>query len=662
MNRPEPHPVTSRNASVAAHADGSQSKRRPSHGADLVARASFGTVGFVAVALLPVAAFVGAQPLIYASCVLGVIGSIVGYVTWHRGHHAAATWMHVSALLFVGWLSLLGTGSVGGLTVVLLLASVITAGGLQGFRAAVIDIIAVLVVIVTGYLLGPSVRLALDVEASGLVVPEPLLLIFTLTSIPSWALYVIAIDRSNRLAWQRAEADRASLARTLSELEGVHEQLQLGHEVQLELARLGLVSASALEEKELVEAIGSVRKARFDGSSALGMFDVGAERILEAWRGRQELLTERAALARELQERARHEALERVTGGASHDVNNALMGVIANADHLRHAPGLDEELRPVAEAVVQGAMHASRVVTTLGRYASGIPGAPSVCNGTAVLEEVRPLFEAAVGQRTALEMDISTESCAVRVDRELLERAALNLVRNAVEAAPTDGTGSIRVRVWRPAEVSPPVMTVEVSDDGAGMSGEVLAQSTEPYFSGRERAGLGLTLVQGLANQTGGELAIESEPARGTVVRLSIPLASDVVAPPGNVAALKQSHHVLLVDDDDGVRESVAAMCCSLGFRVSDVATGLEAAAVAEAGLIDFVLCDVRLEAENGFELVRRLRAGGMTAPVLFITGFAGRGQSQAPSGDPVLVKPFRRAELAAAIESLLASSESKQP
>lgn len=630
---------------------------RLSHGADMVARASFGTVGFVALAVLPVSAFVGAPPLIYAASVLGVVGAVVGYLTWHRGHHALATWMHVSALLFVGCLSLLGTGTIGGLTVVLLLASVITAGGLQGLRAAVIDIFAVLAVVAVGYLVGPTFRAALDVVPDGLVVPEPLLLIFTLTSIPSWALYVIAIDRSNRIAWQRAEADRASLAVTHGELESAHTALQLGHEVQLELARLGVVSASAVEEAVLAGAIADARQRRFAGTSASEAFDAGAERIREAWQRRQELLSERAALARELQERARHEALERVTGGAAHDVNNALTGVIANSEQLRSSPLLAVELHPAADAVVQGAQHASRVVTMLGRYARGIPAEPSVCDAAAVVEEVRPLFASVSRGRVGLTLDVEARDCHVQVDRDLLERAVLNLVRNAVDAIPEGADGTVGVRLWRPQETVG-IVRVEVRDTGRGMTPDVRAQSTEPYFSTGDGAGLGLTLVQGLANQSGGTLTVESVEGLGTRVRLDLPVAQAPGPPAGAPVSVDSKLHLLLVDDDEGVRQAIAAMCSTLGFRVTDVASGREAAAVVEREPPDLLLCDVRLKGENGFDLVRSLREDGLRCPVLFVTGFAGRGQSRAPSGDPVLVKPFRRAELRAAIEGVLAAAD----
>jgi len=628
---------------------------RLSHGADMVARASFGTVGFVALALLPVAAFVGAPPLIYGASVLGVVGAVVGYWTWHRGHHARATWMHVSALLFVGCLSLMGTGSIGGLTVVLLLASVITAGGLQGLRAALIDIFLVLVVVAVGYLVGPSFRAALDVAPDGLVVPEPLLLIFTLTSIPSWALYVVAIDRSNRIAWQRAEADRASLALTHGELESAHAALQLGHEAQLELARLGVVSASAMDEVVLAGAIADARQRRFAGTSVSETFDAGAARVLEAWQRRQELLAERAALARELQERARHEALERVTGGAAHDVNNALTGVIANAEELRHSPLLVEELRPAVDAVLQGAQHGSRVVTMLGRYARGIPAEPWVCDAAGVLEEVRPFIMSVPGGRVSLTLAVEARDCRVPVDRDLLERAVMNLVRNAVDAIPEDADGVVGVRLWCPSD-SEGLVRVEVRDTGRGMTPDVLAQATEPYFSLRDGAGLGLTLVQGLANQSGGTLTIESVEGLGTRVRLDLPVVPPVVPPTEAVAPGGSKLHLLLVDDDDGVRHAIAGMCSSLDFRVSDVATGAEVAALVERDPPDVLLCDVRLKSENGFELVESLRADGLRCPVLFVTGFAGRGQSEAPSGDAVLVKPFRRAELRAALDGVLAA------
>ena len=164
-----------------------------SHGASAVAQASFGTVVGVAVLLAPVIAVVDPSPLIIIATVGGILASGSGAWVWRSGHHGLATFLGASGLLVAALLSLVGTASVGGATGILLLAAVITAGGLQGRRAAVVASLAAMCAVLIGRAAGPTLRAALDIPSGGVPADEGILLVFVLASIPCWGAYVVSL-------------------------------------------------------------------------------------------------------------------------------------------------------------------------------------------------------------------------------------------------------------------------------------------------------------------------------------------------------------------------------------------------------------------------------------------------------------------------------------
>ena len=172
-----------------------------SHGS-AVAQASFGTVVGVAVLLAPVIAVVDPSPLIIIATVGGILASGSGAWVWRSGHHGLATFLGASGLLLAALLSLVGTASVGGATGILLLAAVITAGGLQGRRAAVVASLAAMCAVLIGRAAGPTLRAASTSPRAGS--PQTRASSSCSCSPASRAgAYVVAIDSSNREAWQR---------------------------------------------------------------------------------------------------------------------------------------------------------------------------------------------------------------------------------------------------------------------------------------------------------------------------------------------------------------------------------------------------------------------------------------------------------------------------
>jgi signal transduction histidine kinase len=619
------------------------------HGATLVARASFGTVLGVGAVLVGVAALLGAPPVVYGVLSIGGVGAAIGYRLWRRGHHALATALHTASLIGAGLASIVVTGSTGGATGILLLASVITAGGLRGLRAAAAAITASIAAVGVGLLLGPGVRAVVGLPAAGWHLPEPILVAMVVASLPAWGVYVLALAASSRRAWLQSERDRTRAEEALQGERSARRALAETHSVEQAVAQVACAATAATEETDLLALIRRLEMVHRWAPPARAAFLERSRQTLTAWRERRDLLEVRARLARDVQLRERHAAIERLCAGTAHDLNNALTSVIGIAETVRDAADAPPPVVAATDRLIQSALHGARVVGTLARYGRGLHGDTCATDVHAVLEETRCLLTACGGDRTPVELEITGPPCSVRIDREPLERALLNLVQNAVQAIPDDRKGRVRVCASTELDAAPPHLRITVEDDGVGMDEATRTHAAEPYFSRWGRTGLGLTLVQGLAHQSAGELRIHSAPDSGTRIALTLPIDPERDEP---VAAHAPApHRLLLIDDDAQVRRAIARMCRSLGYTVIEAEDRAEAVEALEHAP-SLVVSDIRLADDDGVDVVAHLRAVGLSAPVLFITGYAGPRAHRA-SRDPVLLKPFRREALAQALAAL---------
>ncbi len=242
MDKEDQDPARARGGPDRSHAPSPVS-----HGAQRVAQASFGTVIAVGGALFIAALITGQPSSVYLALVLGLGAAGFGYWLWRQGAYRLATTIHTSGLIGAGLINHICTGTLGGGTAILFLASVITAGGLLGWRGAVAAVTGLAVVIPAGTIWAEPLRLLIGFEGGPVEVPETLLNVFVLTSIPSWGAYVVAIDASNRAAWVQAraaadalEASNAELALANRTLTAERDRVQRALEQQAAVARLGL--------------------------------------------------------------------------------------------------------------------------------------------------------------------------------------------------------------------------------------------------------------------------------------------------------------------------------------------------------------------------------------------------------------------------------------
>jgi PAS domain S-box-containing protein len=366
----------------------------------------------------------------------------------------------------------------------------------------------------------------------------------------------------------------------------------------------------------------------------------------------------------QLRQSQKLEAMGQLTGGVAHDFNNLLTPIMGSLDML-HRKGLgdDREKRLIGGAL-ESAERARMLVQRLLAFARRQPLKPQPIDISALLIEIGPLIGTTLGPRIALTIDAPSPLPPAFADRNQIEMALLNLAVNARDAMPDGG----RLTVAAITEDAPAghaaglvegaYVRVTVSDTGIGMDEETRIRAIEPFYSTKrsgEGTGLGLSMVHGLMNQLGGALALASEPGTGTQVDLWLPVSARplvVKLRAVEETEIRAAGTVLLVDDQDLVRATTAHMLEELGFDIIHAQSGEEALRlIGEGAVFDIVVTDHLMPGITGAELAQTIRDRVPAAKILLVSGYADEGI--APDL-PRLAKPFRAADLAERVRSLL--------
>ena len=379
-----------------------------------------------------------------------------------------------------------------------------------------------------------------------------------------------------------------------------------------------------------------------------------------------ETVAEREAAAAQLHEAQKIETLGQLTGGVAHDVNNLLTPITGALDLLgRRYADSDPRAARLIDGALQSAERARLLVSRLLGFARRQALETRAIDVAAIIDGMRDLLASSVGGNVELRILAAKDLPPAMADPNQLELALLNLSVNARDAMPDGGMLTIAAEraVVGPRglpELKPGAyVRLSVIDTGTGMDKATLARAVEPFYSTKEvgrGTGLGLSMVHGLAAQLGGAFVLTSELGEGTQADLYLPVA-DADAEPLRPAATGPVTSVrplilLLVDDEELVRVGTAEMLREMGHTVHEAAGGAQAIAKLEAGLqVDAVITDYMMPRMNGAELARRVEALARGTPVLVVTGYAG-GELNLPL--PQLAKPFRQADLAAALEQLV--------
>jgi nitrogen-specific signal transduction histidine kinase len=382
-------------------------------------------------------------------------------------------------------------------------------------------------------------------------------------------------------------------------------------------------------------------------------------------------ITHREQLEDRLRQSQKMEAVGQLTGGVAHDFNNLLTVILGNAEVLLDDPANPALTRTLAQMILDAAERGAELTQHLlafGRRQSLKPVQVSLDH---VVRGMTPLLRRTLGEHIELETRPSHSLFAALTDRTLLESAILNLAVNAKDAMPQGGTLTILTGEGTagPGEGAlvpgQSVVFLTVSDTGTGMSPEVLSRAFEPFFTTKEvgrGSGLGLSMVYGFAQQSGGHVTIESRVGAGTAVTILLPALAQAALEGrsgGEEAPAAPGHErVLVVEDEPQVLQFVSAQLTGLGYGVTAVSTGPDALELLRAERFDVLFSDVVLpKGLSGVELARRARAIRPELKVLLTSGYpeeAFEHHGRPDPATPLLKKPYRQTELAETMRKLI--------
>ncbi|WP_337876985.1 PAS domain-containing protein [Elioraea sp.] len=376
-------------------------------------------------------------------------------------------------------------------------------------------------------------------------------------------------------------------------------------------------------------------------------------------------ITDRIEQEARLERAQRLNALGELTGGIAHDVNNLLSVIGLNLELLREqAP--NAEARELTDAALHAVGQGAKLARGLLAFAQRQSLRPSAVPLAPLFGGLEALLRRALGGRIALRTELAPGTPPALADPALLETSLVNLVLNARDAMPKGGAVTIRAAPTPPDEAASlgldgqGLVRISVTDQGEGMSSEVLARAFEPFFTTKgagKGTGLGLAMVYGFARQSGGEIRIDSAPGAGTTVTLWLPTAEM----PDETAEAEADDHaplrgvrLMVVEDEAPLRALIERICREAGMEVRAVADADSALALLRYGVqVDLLLTDIRMPGRlDGHGLAAEARALRPGLPVVLMTGFDDSGIGDAAL--PLVRKPFTRGALLGALAAAL--------
>jgi PAS domain S-box-containing protein len=343
------------------------------------------------------------------------------------------------------------------------------------------------------------------------------------------------------------------------------------------------------------------------------------------------------------EERLRHsqrlEAVGRLAGGIAHSFNNLLAAISFQCELLCEAIPEDDARRDHVEEIQRAGERAASLARQLLAYGRKQTLQPRVLSLNQVIREMAPMLRRLIGEHIRLEIQLDPADGAVHVDLGQLEQVLLNLAVNARDALSAGGTlrlaaESLDLAGGEVAELpAGPYVRLTVADTGPGMAPEVMEHLFEPFFTTKERGegtGLGLATVYGIVHQSGGHIQVESDPGQGTRFMILLPQAvegAEAALPrltPSGRRSRRGTEVVLLVEDEDNIREPAIEILESKGYKVLAAPDAVQALALSDEhpGPINILVTDVVMPGLSGSQLARRLLRRRPELQVLYISGY----------------------------------------
>jgi signal transduction histidine kinase/ActR/RegA family two-component response regulator len=380
-----------------------------------------------------------------------------------------------------------------------------------------------------------------------------------------------------------------------------------------------------------------------------------------------------------LRQSQKMEAVGRLTGGIAHDFNNHLTVISSNIELLqRRMPAGSEALNRLTDAAMAGVQRAATLTHRLLAFSRQQPLDPEPLDAGRLVASMSDLLRRTLGEDIAIETVLAGGLWQTRVDTNQLENVLLNLAVNARDAMPDGGKLTIETAnahlddayAAQHAEVvTGQYVMLAVSDTGVGMTPEVIGKVFEPFFTTKplgQGTGLGLSMVYGFVKQSGGHVAIYSEPGQGCTVKVYLPRFVRPEPQPDGATRTPDTTHtrgkgetILVVEDDEEVRRSSVEALREMGYEVLEAGDAMDGVRlIVDHGGIDLLFTDVGLPGGvNGRALADAARSAQPGVRVLFTTGYTRNAilhKGVLDHGVHFIAKPFSLTALAAKIREVL--------
>jgi PAS domain S-box-containing protein len=389
-------------------------------------------------------------------------------------------------------------------------------------------------------------------------------------------------------------------------------------------------------------------------------------------------LTDQKRVEEQLRQSQKMEAVGQLTGGIAHDFNNLLTGILGALELLeaRVAQGRTENLGRYTGVARSLANRAAAMMQRLLAFSRRQPLTPRPVDVNALAVSMEDLLRQTLGDQVALRFDLEPYVWLTLCDASQLESALLSLTVNARDAMPEGGrmevsTHNTDMQTPDSAAAVPAApgefVQLCVSDDGVGMSPEVMARAFEPFFTTKavgQGTGLGLSMIYGFAKQSGGHASIRSQDGGGTAVSLFLPRFMGEMEQPSPASTQAPSRTgtesgiVLVVEDEPAIRSFVVEVLQDMGLEAIVAHDGLAGLSTLQSDVrIDLMVTDVGLPGLNGWQLADRARTLRPALKVLFMTGYAENpafGGQVLGAGMQMITKPFAIDVLAGRVREMI--------
>ena len=395
-------------------------------------------------------------------------------------------------------------------------------------------------------------------------------------------------------------------------------------------------------------------------------------------------ITERKRAEAILRRVQKMDAVGQLTGGIAHDFNNLLTIIAGNLALVEEREDLGEGARPMVNAALDSARKGAALVKRLLAYSRKTPLKSSLYDPKQVVSSMSELLRRSLGASIEIEIRLGGETWPVRSDPSELESAILNMAVNSRDAMPDGGKLTVSVEGVRPDEghavlrdgASPgDYIVVSVTDEGCGMPPDIVERAFEPFFTSKRvgsGTGLGLSMVYGFARRSGGHATIDSTVDQSTTIRLYLPRCLDC-NPASEPSAGKHgtvptgSERILLVEDEDAVRDFAATVLRGLGYDVVEAENGRLALAVMQSReRFDLVLTDIEMPGGmSGLDLVEAIERTWPSQKTLLMSGYPDKALDLGSRGSreiTLMLKPFEKEELARTVRGALDRDTAPSP